>query len=119
VTKDCRYHSLSLSLVDERELLEVAGQGGGGQRGAGVFEKPNLEELGMSCFGWGCITNSQFTRCLTLALGCKVWVAKKRLLLMLMLMLMLIYCERKHCFMLKSSADKFKRTGVGGKPATL
>jgi hypothetical protein len=52
-------------------------------------------------------------------LACKVWVAKKRLLLMLMLMLMLIYCERKHCFMLKSSADKFKRTGVGGKPATL
>jgi hypothetical protein len=44
VTSDCRCHSLSLSLADERELLEVAGQGGGGQRGARVLGKPNLEE---------------------------------------------------------------------------
>ena len=67
VTCDCRCHSLSLSLADERERLEVAGQGG--QRGArGVFGKPNLEELswGMRGFGWGCIT---FTGWLISALG--------------------------------------------------
>jgi hypothetical protein len=70
VTCDCRCHSLSLSLADERELLEVAGQGGGGQRGAGGVWEAKFggagEELlwvGMHHkFTWPCLVPKFFPK---------------------------------------------------------